>query len=140
MIRNARKHITGRPRLPQSSIKLIHNFYETKLPDKKLVSKKTGKSASLLDRPIGKLFDEFKKTNPDISVGAAKFYKHRPRHVRTMKQAKYRGCLCEYCGNITLKLKVINFHLNTVQSHTLMIKDHYELAHKTLCSREGKFN
>lgn len=132
------KYKGGRQRLPESTIKAIHEFYNTagiKLPDKKLVTKKSGLPTSILDKSITVLHHQFNKHNPERQVGIATFYKHRPRHVKTQRQAKYRGCLCEYCENITLKLKVVNGQLSTVNAPT--IRSIYHISNITMCEKES---
>ena len=49
------------------------------------------------------------------------------------QQAKYIGCLCEYCENVALKTLVIK----QVQPSTITIKTGYDLINKTLCSKRA---
>ena len=44
----------------------------------------------------------------DNPVSAAMFYRCRPRNVKSKMQAKYVGCLCEYCENLQLNIEAIN--------------------------------
>lgn len=76
----------------------------------------TGKSAKLIDRSVLKAYQQFKVAYPDVRVSISKFYKVTPKHVKTQQQLTYRGCLCEYCTNISLKLNVINAHLLSVHA------------------------
>ena len=48
-----------------------------------------------------------------------------------MGKAKLVGCLCEYCTNLQLKLKVINTHQSAKQAET--IPNLYSLCNITLC-------
>ena len=78
----------------------------TPLPDKKLVSKKTGKGASLLQQSLRELHREFCSSGNLISFST--FAKCRPPNVRLMAQACLRQCLCEYCANVELLLTALN--------------------------------
>ena len=49
--------------------------------------------------------------------------------MKTKAQAKYVGCLCEYCENLQLKIEAINH----VKPGTF--KDLYELSHSTMCAK-----
>ena len=75
------------------------------VPDKKLVSKKTGKSASFLRKSLKELHREYESTGRSVSFSS--FAKCRPSNIRLMAQAKWRQCLCEYCTNVTLKLDTV---------------------------------
>lgn len=117
-------------------MKVVEDFYETvanQLPDKKLVSKKSGKPTSIMDCSVTKAYQQFKLLNPRIKISLSKFFLLRPLHIKTQKEANYRGCLCEYCENITLKLKVINTHLAAVKVPP--IKDIYHFASITMCDK-----
>ena len=84
-------------------------FFEAEshpLPEAKLVSQKTGKCSSVLSKPLKDLHAEFLESGNDISF--SHFAKCRPTHVRPMRQASLRQCLCEYCTNVELKLRAVN--------------------------------
>ena len=68
----------------------------TPLPDKKLVSKKTGKEACLLQQSLRELHREFCSSGNTLSLST--FAKCRPPNVRLMAQACLRQCLCNQCG------------------------------------------
>lgn len=136
LISKAIKHQAGRKKLQRSIVKVVEDFYETvanQLPDKKLVSKKSGKPTSIMDCSVTKAYHQFKLLNPQIKISLSKFFLLRPLHIKTQKEANYRGCLCEYCENITLKLKVINAHLAAVKVPP--IKDIYHFASITMCDK-----
>ena len=103
LLSKARRHVAGRKATSRSTVKIIHNFYEdnsTPLPDKKYVSKKTHKPRHILKCTIGQLYQRFKIERPSHKVLSGIFFANRAAHVKTKAQAKYNGCLCEYCENI----------------------------------------
>ena len=53
----------------------------------------------------------------------------RPVHVKDKSGAKYEGCLCEYCENISLKVQAIN----KLQPGTF--RNEYDLAACTMCEK-----
>lgn len=94
-----------------SAVKQVEAFYErhaNKLPNKELVSRKTGEARYILDKPLRALLSEYNQTNPDQQVSFSSFVALCPRHVKTKQQAKYVVCLCEYCENSQLKVNAIN--------------------------------
>ncbi|XP_072172303.1 uncharacterized protein [Diadema setosum] len=119
----------GRPKVNLETVKQVHEFYEvnsSEMPDKRLVSKKTRKPRRIIDTSIAILHEQYNKTYPDQQVCSSSFYALRPKHVSTKRQAKYHGCLCEYCENLQLKLEVLaNVKLRTV----------YDVANATLCPK-----
>ena len=131
----AKQKARGRKCITLGTIKLIQCFYEENsnpLPDKKLVSKKTMKPRHI----ISQLYQQYLKEHPSHKFSSGVFFAHRPTHVKTKAQAKYIGCLCEYCENIYLKLKVIN------QLQPGTFKDEYGLVSATMCDKPvgSKFN
>ncbi|KAJ8046204.1 hypothetical protein HOLleu_04813 [Holothuria leucospilota] len=139
LLQNAKKLSAGRKQIPQETRQLVQDFYEThsnQIPDKKLVSKKTGKARHVLEGTIAKLHTEYNKLHPDNKVSAAMFYKLRPKNVKTRSEGKYIGCLCEYCENLQLKIDVIN------NQQPGAFKDLYDLSQSTMCEKPqgSKFN
>ena len=135
LVQHARKSRGGRKKVPQDTINAIHEFYEqnsNQLPDKKLVSKKTMKPRYVMDVTTAVLYKHYTQANPDKPVCPSLFYKHRPKHVRYKQQAKYIGCLCEYCENVALKIQVIK----QIQP-SINIKTGYDLVNKTLCAKRA---
>ena len=133
LLTKAKLKAIGRKRIRLETIQLIQAFYEensSPLPDKKLVSKKTQKPRHIMRCTISQLYSQYQKTHPDHKVSSGVFFAHRPRHVRTRSQAKYIGCLCEYCENIFLKIKV----LNQLQPGGIF-KDEYSLVSATMCQK-----
>lgn len=132
LLAKAKKDTAGRKSCSPATVKLIEQFYESHaniLPEKKYVSKATGKPRHIIANTIAVLHKEYNEAHPDAQVSRATFYKHRPKHVRTMQAAKYSGCLCEYCENVNLKLTVIN------RLQPGCVKDAYELVSYTMCDR-----
>ena len=77
------------------------------LPDRKLVSKKTGKSASVMPKPLKDLHADFLQSTGH-NVSFSQFARCRPANIRTARQSRLRLCLCEYCTNVELKLRIVN--------------------------------
>lgn len=94
---------------PNPADALAVQFFDesaTTIPDKKMVSKKSGKAAAVLSRPLKELHQEFISSGQKMSF--SKFAKCRPANIRLMTQAKLRQCLCVYCTNTKLKLETLN--------------------------------
>ena len=87
---------------------------------------------SIMEHSITQLHVKFNKANPENQVCASSFYDNRPRHVKTKREAKYVGCLCEYCENIELKIACINRHIPGAR----VFKDVYSISNSTLCSKQ----
>lgn len=79
------------------------------------------------------LHQHFNQSHPEGQVSYAKFAMLRPSHVKTKQQAKYNGCLCEYCEKIHLQLNSVNAQLSTLKSEAPHVKDIYHLTNITLC-------
>ena len=78
----------------------------TQLPDKKLVSKKTGQAQAQLRKPLSAYHKDYVDQGGKASYST--FAKCRPKHVRKMSNARLNQCLCEYCENVNLKVKAVN--------------------------------
>ena len=136
LVRRAGRRKTGRKSLSLQTLTLVKEFYQSRsytLPDKRYVSKRTGKPTSLLDRSLTSLYKQFNEAHPQVCISFSKFCQMRPRHIKTMGKAKLAGCLCEYCANLKLKLDTINTHLAMKQSPT--VTDLYALSNSTLCEK-----
>lgn len=132
LLANAIKRVAGRKPTPLQTIQKITEYYEANsriLPDKKMVSKKTGKPGHVLETPVSQLYENFIVDHPDHRVGAATFHRLRPSHVKLKSQAKYVGCLCEYCENVRLKINSINHQQPGTFSGL------YDISHHTLCEK-----
>ncbi|XP_033630608.1 uncharacterized protein LOC117292604 [Asterias rubens] len=132
LLQRARKQSAGRKGIPSERVKLIGNFYQANsnpLPDKKFVSKKTYKPRHLMESTVADLYHKYKKMHPDQPVSAGIFYSLRPKNVKTKAQAKYVGCLCEYCENINLKIEAVN------SIHKGTFKDGYDVIRTTMCPK-----
>lgn len=107
------------------------------VPDKKLVSKRSGKSAPFLQKPLKDVFADFKSaTGTEISF--SNFAKHRPKNVKLMAQARLRQCLCEYCTNVELKITVLNNHAVKSGKPECRIRHEREAVKLTLCNSSTK--
>ena len=97
--------------IPNEVKDMVRSFYEdqaTQLPNKKNVSKKTLQSTAVLQRPISSLFKEFQQAHPEVEIKKSSFFMLRPKHIKPMGFNTLRGCLCEWCRNIHLKVSTIN--------------------------------
>ncbi|KAJ8048418.1 hypothetical protein HOLleu_00729 [Holothuria leucospilota] len=129
--RNAQK-------IPTATRTKVSNYYEmhsVELPDQKHISKRTLKKTRVLEKPINLLFTQFREDFPELKVGASVFFALRPKHVKTVGSIKFRGCLCEYCENVELKLKILNFN-SAIQGETeCHIRGVDEAAQLTMCGK-----
>ena len=122
----------------------VIKFYEqcaVVLPDKKLISKKTLKKTGFLQRPIALLFEDFKEMHPTLKIGLKKFFALRPKHIKPVGAIKFRGCLCEYCSNIELKVAALNKICNVHQLKS-PFQGVYGVSRLTMCAKENnkKYN
>ncbi|PIK36573.1 hypothetical protein BSL78_26595 [Apostichopus japonicus] len=132
------RYSAGRKRVSLSTIEDIQHYYEissNELPDKKFVGKKSGKPRYIMDRSLKESHQLYNKCYPDGQVSFSTFSKLRPSHVKTKQQAKYSGCLCEYCENIQLKINSANAQLSAIDAHSQHVKDPYALTSFTLCEK-----
>lgn len=132
LLANAIKRVAGRKPISLATILKVTKFYEDKsriLPDKKLVSKKSFKPRHILETSVLDLYKIYTLENPDHRIGTTSFYRLRPKHVKLRSQAKYIGCLCEYCENINLKMSLINH----TQPGTF--RNLYDVSDSTMCSK-----
>lgn len=105
------------------------------LPDKKLVSKKTGKSASVMPKPLKDLHADFlQSTGHNISF--SQFAKCRPAHIRTARQSRLRLCLCEYCTNVELKLRTVKSTAARISNNS-RIRHIYHAIDIITCGRQA---
>ncbi|KAJ8042545.1 hypothetical protein HOLleu_13627 [Holothuria leucospilota] len=143
LLGKAKRYQSGRKPLSAATVQLVIDFYEASskdIPDKTLVSKRSGKASAIIDQPIVKLYKQFCESNPTVKIGLAKFNSLRSKHVKPMSAAKFAGCVCEYCANFDLKVKAINTHL--VAKQLSPIKDTYEFSALTMCPKpdDSKFH
>lgn len=130
--------------LSEHTKQLVEKFYEEaaiELPDKKFISKKTLKKTGFLQEPVATVYRNFKKKHPNVTIGSSSFYAIRPKHIKLASAIKYRGCLCEYCTNVDLKIDAINHvaHANNMKSKFHGV---YHLSKMTMCDKTGsqKYN
>lgn len=128
----------GRPStISLSILRKIEQQYEaasTQLADKKAVSKKNGLASRVLNKPILQVYKDFNKANPGVQISRSQFFKFRPIHIKSMTKAKYRGCCCEYCENITIKLKTINKFLHENQNES-KLNNNWDVTALTMCKK-----
>ena len=122
---------------------LVEKFYEdsaVQVADKKAISKKTLKPTAILQYSIQVIYTQFKEKHPKINLSMSSFFSLRPKHIKTMAAQKLRGCLCDYCENVSLKLHAIN---NLCVKHSLphcKVKNSFVASSMTLCQKEGTFH
>ena len=115
----------------------ISNFLESMshpLPDKKHVSKKTGKHSAVLTKPLKDLHAHFIESGAG-DVSFAQFTKCRPAHIHTSQKAHLRTCLCKYCANVELNLKVVNAMAARVNNNC-RIRHVYHAVDIVTCGRQ----
>ena len=116
----------------KQNISAFFDVHATPLPDKKLVSKKTGQAQSVLAVPLRVAHQQYKEAGGTAAFST--FAKCRPRHVRKQAATNFNQCLCEYCANVDLKSKAIN---KLVGIHN-KIKHTYHAVALTTCNSPGK--
>nr|XP_054762358.1 uncharacterized protein LOC129268919 [Lytechinus pictus] len=125
--------------IPNEVKVMVRSFYEdeaTQLPNKKNVSKKTLRSSAVLQRPISSLFKEFKQANPEVEIKKSSFFMLRPKHIKPMGFSTLRGCLCEWCRNIHLKVSTINaLCAKFTSSSSCRLKDEFFASNLSLCPK-----
>lgn len=104
----------------------------TTLPRKKTVSKQTGLQKQILQKSMKSTYSAWQNENPNMKLCFSKFCTLRPSHILPYVKAHLNQCLCEYCENMDLKLKVIN---QVVQAKNLdcEIRDRYHASDITIC-------
>ena len=115
----------------------VSNFMESvsdQLPDRKLVSRKSGKAAAVLAQPLKELHADFVHGGHNISF--SQFAKCRPAHIRPMNQCRLRQCLCEYCTNLELKLRVVNAVAARTDNNS-RIRHKYHAVDVITCGRQA---
>lgn len=119
----------------ESEVSAYMETVSNPLPDKKLVSKKTGKSASVMPKPLKDVHADFlQSTGHKISF--SQFAKCRPANIRTARQSHLRMCLCEYCANVELKLRVVNSTAARL-SNNCRIRHIYHAIDIITCGRQA---
>ena len=124
-----------RQKKSQQTKEQVRLFFESSavpLPDKKLVSKKTGQAQSVLQKRVEDYHKEFQEQGEQMSL--ARFSKCRPKHVRKMASAGLNLCLCEYCANCDLKIKA----LNRIADSATRIRHVYHAVALSTCEGGGK--
>lgn len=122
-------------KVPDNTIKKVQDFYikpstSVALPDVKKVRK--GISCFSLEKTLKGTFKDFRKTETKVKKGFSKFCSLRPRNVRTFANTPLRACICEYCANLELKIKVLKRKIPN-------LGDKYEAVNATLCPmQEGE--
>lgn len=113
-------------------------FSASALPEKKLVSKKTGRGAAVLTRPMKDLYDDFKESEAMTTpISFSHFAKCRPTHIRLMRQSQLRQCLCEYCTNAELKIRAVN-GIAARMNNACRIRHVYHAVDIITCGREDR--
>ena len=125
--------------IAENVVKLIQQFYQensTPRPDERSVSKRTNFQRRDLDKTGRELFKTFKKDNQNISISFSSFWNHRPAYIKPLTKKPHISCLCEYCTNIELKIKLFNEIARTKQVDTIQSK--YHLNTLMLCPTNSR--
>ena len=120
-------------------IEKVHDHFETSasyVPDKKAVSRKTLESKKVLDKPVTKVYDEFKQNNPDIKISESKFSKLRPGNVKTTHHKRLYQSMCEYCTNAKLKMEAMNTACERAGAQGCKINEVDKLVEITVCPKQ----
>ena len=129
--------------MPQATKNRVWEFYEdnsVELPDQKGVSKKTLNKSRVLEMPVRSLHKKYLKEHPQYKVGLTSFFQLGPQHIQKIGDVKFRGCLCEYCGNATLKLRVLNNACSAQKKTSAKVDGISKAVALTMCPKEGKFH
>ena len=105
----------------------------TVIPDKKDVSKVTGKHPVLLDKPVREHYNDYASRGGQAAFST--FAKYRPSNVRTMMKSNLQQCLCEYCANVDLKLRALG---NVCQMFYCRIRHKFHDMQLSMCEGGGK--
>ena len=89
----------------------------------------------ILSSSLQETYRTFREQYPECSVSFSKFVSLRPKQVHTMSRNTFNNCLCEYCTNIELKVKAINFIIGCKGD----LRNRYNASRKTLCPKEDRF-
>lgn len=92
----------------------------------------------VLDKPMTTVFQEFKENHPDITVSLSTFKRNRPKNIASTRKQSWKGCLCELCANVDLKIKALNQLAE--KKGCMKIKDKYEAIALTMCQKAGRFH
>ena len=104
-------------------------------PIKSKSQKKTMTPKKILSSSLQETYRTFREQYPECSVSFSKFVSLRPKQVHTMSRNTFNNCLCEYCTNIELKVKAINFIIGCKGD----LRNRYNASRKTLCPKEDRF-
>lgn len=131
-------------RISKTTEDAVIKFYSDsaiQLPHKRYISKKTLLKTGFLQEPISEVHKHFVSSNPAEKIGMKKFYNLRPSHIKPVGTMKYRGCLCEYCTNIDLKVVAINKVAHR-QKMCSKFQGVYDVARVSMCPKIGdaKYN
>ncbi|KAJ8034129.1 hypothetical protein HOLleu_20846 [Holothuria leucospilota] len=121
---------------------LVIAFYEanaTQLADKKAISKKTLQKTAVLQKPVVALYKAFIEAHPGVKIGVSSFFNLRPQHIKPFGSHKMRGCLCEYCANVTHKVQAVNKLCQQYKMLGCKVKDGYLASKLTLCQTPNRF-
>ena len=118
--------------------KVLDHFEESAsfVPDKKAVSRKTLESKKVLEKPVTKVYEDFKQKNPDIKISKSKFAKLRPSYVKTTYHRKLYQSMCEYCTNTRLKMEAMNRACEKVGAIHCKVDDIYKLIELSVCPKQ----
>ena len=108
------------------------------LPNKKNVTRKL-LPKYVIQSSLSSAYNKWKQENPTTKMGFRKFSMLRPSNVLTQKHTKLTQCLCEYCTNIELKLKVVNQQILIQNLSNLRVADKYHAVNLTCCEKGEQY-
>ena len=133
--RHQKDRVNQRQKRHVDTVHEVSTFLESEavtLPDKKLVSRKTGLAKSVLQKPLEELHKKYQETGGQASFSM--FAKCRPQHVRRMIISHLDQCLCEDCGNCRLKILTVN----RIAGIHCRIRSVYHAVALSTCEEAGK--
>lgn len=89
---------------------------------------------AVLSKPLADLHREFTEST-DSEISFSYFAKCRPAYIRPAWQNTLHQCLCEYCENVCLKIKVINNIVARV-NNVCRIRHPYHAVDLVTCGHE----
>ena len=95
------------------------------------------KERRVMEVTVNRAYDIWKKKSPQTDVSLSSFQKLSPEDVLLQRRTRLIQCLCEYCTDIMLKLKVLNQVASACNLPGCKIVDKYELIANTVCPKEN---
>ncbi|XP_071122434.1 uncharacterized protein [Mytilus edulis] len=129
---NTEVWITRKDAIEETVLEKVKDFYmrpeaSTVLPDISKVIK--GKNVYTLEKTLKQTHRDFLEQNQDTHIGFSKFFSLKPPNVKTYSNTPLQQCICEYCANVSLKIKTLKHKIKSFPENK------YEAVNKTLCPK-----